>query len=215
MSKKKQSKFQGEKKTPAEYYELHTKAVEDLASADESNSPEVSQAELRKYRSGSRFRLPDWFKVLFIKFWFPASVCYFFIWGLSTYVSDLLDMLVITGIALGVVTEMLTNNVLRFFASTKGGYDWWMMLPQKTYWTFPLNILYAWMVLFLVFMTYNVINGLANILAGTEGNVILGVEPVLFGIFYTAFDMLLIEIKHLTESIFSDAIDKTNRGRGL
>lgn len=212
MSRKKQQKTQEEKKNPAEYYKLHTKAVEDLASADESNSPEVSQAELNKYRSGSRIRLPGWFKVIFIKFWFPASVCYFFIWGLSTYVTNLLDMLVITGIALGVVTEILTNNVLRFFASTEGEHDRWMMLPQKTYWTFPLNIMYAWMVLFLVFMTYNVINALANAAAGTTGVVVLGVEPVLFGVFYTAFDTLLIEMKHLTESILSDAITKTNRG---
>ena len=32
----------------AEYYRLNTKAVDDLVTADRSNSPQVSEAELRK-----------------------------------------------------------------------------------------------------------------------------------------------------------------------
>ncbi|MCD8223868.1 MAG: hypothetical protein LUC99_03295 [Clostridiales bacterium] len=212
MSKNKRKETEGEKKSTAEYYKLHTEAVEDLVNADESNLPEVSPEELRKYQSGSRFRIPVWLRILFIRFWFPAMVCYFFIWGLSTYVSNLLDMLVITGIALGVVTEMLTNNVLRFFAKTEGEHDRWMMFPQKSYWTFPLNILYAWVVLFLVFTLYNVVNLLYNRLTGTAGTVFLGVEPVLFGLFYLGFDTLLIEAKHLCGNIWRDALKKTNRG---
>ena len=35
-------------KAAAEYYKLHKQAVEDLAGADESNSPEVSEEELKK-----------------------------------------------------------------------------------------------------------------------------------------------------------------------
>lgn len=212
MSKKQKQKVQGEKKSPAEYYKLNTKAVEDLVEANESNSPVVSEEELQKYRSGSKIKVPVWFRILFIKFWFPAMVCYFFIWGLSTYVTNLLDMLVITGIALGIATDLLTNNVLRFFARTEGEYDRWMMFPKKAYRTFPLNILYSCVVLFLVFMLYNVINAIAGLLTGAMGTVILGVEPVLFGLFYMGFDMLLIEAKHLSQRILKDAMDKAVRG---
>jgi len=212
MKKRGKQNAQGEKKDLAEYYKLHKKAVEDLASADESNSPEVSEAELRKYRSGSRLRVPVWARILFIKFWFPAAVCYFFIWGLSTYVQNLLDMLAITGIALGIVTDLLTNNVLRFFARTEGEHDRWMMLPQKTYWTFPLNIMYAWIVLFLVFMAYNLVNTLLSVFAGPSGAPFLGVEPVLFGLLYLGFDTLLIEAKHLCGRIIQDAENKVRRG---
>lgn len=212
MSKKKKQAAQGEKRNPAEYYKLHTKAVDDLVNADEANSPEVSEEELKQYRSGSRLRLAGWVKILFIKFWFPAAVCYFFIWGLGVYVTHLLDMLFITGIALGMVTELLTNNVLRFFARTEGEHDRWMMFPKKGYITFPLNILYAWVVLFLVFILYNMINVLFNVLTGAEGAVILGVEPVLFGLFYMGFDTLLIEAKHLCGRILRDAMKKTIEG---
>ena len=181
----------------ADYYKLKTQAIEDLVTADESNSPEVSQEELRKYQSGPKLKVADWVKMLFVKAWFPGSVCFFFIWGLGGMVVDQLDLLFITGIALGVVTEMLTNNVLRFLEKKPGGNDRYMMFPQKGYITFPLNILYAFVLLFLVYTLYNIINLVIIQLTGAVDKVPLGVEPVLFGIFYMCFDMILIQGKHL------------------
>ena len=181
----------------ADYYKLKTQAIEDLVTADESNSPEVSQEELRKYQSGPKLKVADWVKMLFVKAWFPGSVCFFFIWGLGGMVADQLDLLFITGIALGVVTEMLTNNVLRFLEKKPGGNDRYMMFPQKGYITFPLNILYAFVLLFLVYTLYNIINLVIIQLTGAVDKVPLGVEPVLFGIFYMCFDMILIQGKHL------------------
>ena len=185
----------------ADYYKLKTQAIEDLVTADESNSPEVSQEELRKYQSGPKLKVADWVKMLFVKAWFPGSVCFFFIWGLGGVLADQLDMLFVTGIALGVVTEMLTNNVLRFLEKTPGGNDRYMMFPRKGYITFPLNILYAFVVLFLVFMAYNVINLVIIQLTGAVDTVPLGVGPVLFGVFYLCFDMILIQGKHLVQDV--------------
>lgn len=207
--RKKQKQDPQKEKSLSEYYKLNTKAVDDLVNADESNSPEVSPEELKKYRSGGRISLADWVKVLFIKFWFPAAVCYFFFWGLGTYVQNMLDMMFITGIALGMVTDLLTNHALRFFARKEGGNDRWMMFPKRGYITFPLNILYAWLVLFLVFIVYNVINAVIIALTGAVDTIPLGVEPVLFGLFYLGCDTLLIEAKHLLGRIVQDARDKT------
>ena len=181
----------------ADYYKLKTQAIEDLVTADESNSPEVSPEELRRYQSGPKLKIADWVKLLFVKAWFPGSVCFFFIWGLGGMVADQLDLLFITGIALGVVTEMLTNNVLRFLEKKPGANDRYMMFPQKGYITFPLNILYAFVLLFLVYTLYNIINMVIIQLTGVVDKVPLGVEPILFGIFYLCFDMILIQGKHL------------------
>ena len=63
------------------YYELKHKAIDDLVNADSSNSPEVSEEELEKYSSHKKLHLPSWFTVVFIKFWFSASICYFFFMG--------------------------------------------------------------------------------------------------------------------------------------
>ena len=117
----------------ANYYKLKTKAVKDLVEADESNSPEVSEEELNKYRSGPKLKVADWVKLLFLKWWFAGAVCFFFIWGLSGYMSNMLDTLFVTGIAMGIVTDILTNNALRFFEPTPGANDRYIMVTKRGY----------------------------------------------------------------------------------
>lgn len=199
MSKKHKNRPEKpEVKGQADYYKLKTEAVNDLVSANEENSPQVSEAELRAYRSGPKMKVADWVKMLFIKFWFAGAVCFFFIWGLGGFLADQLDLLLVTGLALGIVTDLMTNPVLRFFEKTKGENARWMMVTRKTHSGLFLNILYGYLVLFLVFVLYNVINIAAIRLTGApEDQVILGVEPILFGLFYLGFDLLLIKLKHV------------------
>ena len=210
MSKKRndeRSKPEVEKQ--AEYYRLKTEAVNDLVTANEENSPAVSEEELRAYRSGPKMKVADWVKILFIKFWFAAAVCYFFFWGLGGLLPSVLDQLVVTGLALGIVTDLLTSPVLRFFEKTKGENARWMMVTRKTYSSFFLNILYGYVVLFLVFTLYNVINIAAIQILGLPGDqVVLGVEPILFGSFYLGFDLLLIKMKHMIGGMIHDATKK-------
>lgn len=209
MSRRKEKEQQPEITRQADYYKLHTKAVEDLVTADASNSPEVSPEELRRYQSGPKLKVADWVKLLFIKAWFPGCVCFFFIWGLGGMLGDQLDLLVVTGIALGVVTELLTNNVLRFLEKKPGANSRYMMFPKKGYITFPLNILYAFVVLFLVYTLYNVINLVIIRITGMTDTVPLGVEPILFGLFYLGFDMMLIQGKHLILDIVRGARNRS------
>ena len=192
-------------RSAADYYKLNLKAVDDLVTADESNSPKVSEAELRRYRSGPKVRLSDTFKALLIKFWFNGATCFFFLWGLGTYLHSWLDQVVVLALALGAVNDLLTNNVYRFYARTPGANDRWMMFPQKAFYTLPLNIIYAVLLVFLVITTYNVINMAIIRLTGATDTVPLGVGPILFGLFTTAWDMLLIKIKHTAQSVLSDA----------
>jgi len=199
--KKRASKPEPEKE--ADYYKLKTQAVKDLVEANESNSPQVSKAELNKYRSKGRINLAQWVKFALIKVWFAGAVCFFFLWGLGGYMADLLDTLFITGIALGIVTDLLTNNVLRFFEKKKGEADSWMMITKKGYISFPLNILYAFVVLLAVFMFYSGVNLGISSITGNADKVYLGVEPVLFGLFCMGFDLLFIRIKLFILGLFN------------
>ena len=61
-------------RSAAEYYRLNTRAVDDLVTADVSNSPKVSRKELDKYRSGPKIHLSDWVKVILVKWWFAGAV---------------------------------------------------------------------------------------------------------------------------------------------
>ena len=212
MSRKSAVPHEPEKET-AEYYRLNTKAIDDLINADKTNSPVVSEEEKRRFGAAKKTFLPGWLKILIIKFWFPAAVCFFFLWGLGTYISDLLDMLVIIALALGAVTDLLTNNALRFFAQTEGANDKWMMVPKKRFLSLPLNILVSGIILFLVFTLYNMLNRfLISVTHAPAGSVPLGVEPILFGIFYLAFDSLLIFAKRLLMRIIADARSKVDSG---
>ena len=197
-------------RSAADYYKLHTKAVRDLAEANEENSPQVSRAELNKYRSHRGLRLSDNVKAVLVKYWFNAAVCFFFYWGLAYYVPNVLDNLVLMGIGMGVVTDLLTNNALRHLASTEDGNDRWMMFPNKGYASFPLNILYAFVVLAIVVMLYNVLNLiLIRLTGGEEGVAVLGVEPLLFGLLYLLVDLGMIQLRHLWLRIVSDARKRT------
>ncbi len=205
MAERKKGGGTGEqKRSAADYYKLHTRAVDDLIGADESNSPEVTEEELRQYRSGPKLRLAEWAKALLVKMWFAGSVCFFIFWGLSGYVADRLDLLLVFGAALGVVTDILTNNALRFLAKTEGAADRWMMFPQRGYLTFPLNIVYAFLPLVCVDYLYTLLNLALSALSGGSAGP-LGVGPILFGVFYTGFDLLFIFIKRTLRAVVEDA----------
>ena len=81
MARKQKNPPREPDRSAADYYRLNLKAVDDLVSADESNSPKVSEKELRKYRSGPKVKLSDTLKALLIKFWFNGATCFFFLWG--------------------------------------------------------------------------------------------------------------------------------------
>ena len=207
-SRRKKRTAPEESRATTDYYKLHTQAVDDLIHADETNSPEVSEEELRKYRSGPKFKLKDSAKAILIKMWFAGSVCFFIFWGLSGYLADQLDAMLAFGIALGVITDVITNNILRYYAKTDGANDAWMMFPKRRYLTFVLNILYAFVLLLCVNLVYHVLN---LVLAALGSDAVLGVGPILFGVLYTGFDLLFIQMKQLLLRIVSDA--KRSAGR--
>lgn len=201
---KNKTKTNEERKSAEEYYKLHSQAVKDLATANEENSPVVSEEELRKYRSGGKFRLGETAKALLLKYWFNGSICFFFFLGLGNYLRDLLDQLFVLGMAMGIITDILVNNALRYIAKTPGANDRWMMIPEKKLSSLFLNILYAYVVLAFVYMFYNIVNAILT----AAGKSLLTVEPLLFGLIYLGFDLLFISMKRLMGRIISDAKKK-------
>ncbi len=194
-------------KSASDYYKLNVRAVEDLVNADASNSPPVSEAELRKYRSGFRLKMPDRLKAVLLKAWFAGVICYFFMWGLSTLAIGQIEMLIILGTAHGVVTDLIANHLFRLYARPAGSNDRFMMFPRKSFASFPLNILYSLLLVFCVAETYNTVNTLA---VGYNGKMLLGVEPILFGVFTTAWDFLFLSMKRFLLRIAAEAKQKVS-----
>jgi len=196
------------KKKDNRNYELKSDAVEKLLKAEAGDVPEFSQEELKKYRSKGRINIPQPLKVIFLKAWFPGAVCYFILWGLGMYIYSLVDMLFIMGIVLGMATDLLTNNVIRFIETTPGENDKWLMFPKKGMISFFLNMVYALVLVICVYFLYSGINLVIVSIIGNPDTVPLGVEPILYGVFCMGFDLLFVGCKNLIKQILSDAMKK-------
>lgn len=190
-----------------DYYKLKTKAVESLVNAQDTS--DVSEEEIKLYKRKGLY-IPTAVKMLFIKFWFSGAVCFFFVWGLAIYVPDQLDLLVITGLAMGFVTDILQNNLIRFLEETEGANNRWMMFAKKRYISLVFNVLYSFVIVYCVYRTYAAINGVV-----VSRGLYLGVEPILFGVFYMAYDMIFIGIRNGIRTVFKDAEKKVNASKGV
>ena len=185
-------------------YELKSEAVEKLVDAQKGDVPQFSQEELNKYRS-KKLAIPEWLKIVFIKAWFAGAVCFFVLWGLGIYLSATLDMLFVAGAALGMVTDLLTNNVIRFIEKNPGSNDKWLLCARKGVAGFGMNLLCAFVILLCVYFTYSVINFTIISITGATDMVPLGVEPLLFGLLCMGYEMLLIGMKRMVQGIIRDA----------
>ena len=204
MSKKKKNKQTSYKKekTKTRAYELHSDAVEKLASADEGKE-KYSDKEIKQYKKGGLDAIPVWFKANFIKFWFYCAICFFFFMGVGYYLKAILDKLLVLAIATGIVNDILVANILRFFDDGSGNYTKWMLFSKKSYASFIFNLLYGFVLVFIVYLIYYGINKLVG---GA-----LVVEPFLFGGLYLILDTLFIGIKRLILKIVADANKKLEK----
>ena len=190
-------------------YQLKSEAVEELVEAMHDQAPQYSKEELEKYRSKKVIRIPNWLKFLLIKAWFAGAVCFFMIWGLGTYLGDMLDLMVVVGITMGMVTELLVNSILRFMEKYPGQNDKWMLFPKKTkLGSFFLNIVYGLVQIYCVYFVYTAVNAALAVMAGDPERVVIGVEPILFGLLCVGVDMLFIGIKRTFRNILRDAKEK-------
>ena len=206
--KQKRAAEREENRAAADYYKLNVQAVEELVTADETNSPPVPKAELRKYRAAPKRHIPDWLKAFLLKGWFAGVVCYFIIWGLGMFLPDTLDLLLVTGVVLGFVKDLLENSLVRFYADQEGANDRWMMFPKKGFISLPLNVLYALVLVFCVYQSYRAV----NLLFGTAERVI-GVEPLLFGVLAAVWDMVFLWMKRTAKAVVRDAKRKATEDR--
>lgn len=193
------------------HYKLNTKAVDRLVNANKMEIPadQLNKDPGKKFRGDFLDRIPSVVKALFIKFWFNGAFCFFIFWGLG--LSDSLDMIIIGGIALGMITDILVNNALRFLEVVPGENAKWMMFPKKKYWTFFANILYSMVVLFVVAWFYTVMNVFIASVSGGDTVIGFAAEPFSFGLLYMIFDLFFVGAKHLFIRIINDAKNKVNK----
>lgn len=181
-------------------YTLNTKAVDDLVEAHREPEKVKSVEDINavdQYQTSILSKIPVWVKALFLKYWFAGAVYFFIGFGLGSYLTDSEAMIIVLGGVMGLTTDVLLNNIFMHFQSDKE-YNSFMMVPVKKFWTLFINLIYAVIVVLCVVFTYNIINKwiiASQGLPATDNP--LPVEPLLFGLFYLAYDMAFIGIKNL------------------
>ncbi len=153
--------------------------------------------DIRGYRPRESFvrRQPAWVKACAVKWWFAGAVFYFIGWGL--FIGSQLDLTAALGLALGLVTEILINRALIFFESGRENYRRFIFCSPRGFLSIPINLAYGLLLSFAVGYTYHFINYAAvNLANAAPGTVFLGAEPLLYGLFFTGYDMLCVCIKN-------------------
>lgn len=192
------------------YYDLKTDKIDELVAILQGDTPEgenptsdieeitgekIESKSARKrnfdpYRRDKLSAIPVWLKALLIKWWFAGAVCYFVNMGLGIYIPSALDLLILDGLLCGLIADVVVNPIFRMLESDKKEYNPYIMFPfpVKQFWTLFANMLYYTVVFAGVNLCYLGINELITFTA---------VEPLLFGVFAVAVDMVFIGIKDL------------------
>ena len=73
-------------------------------------------------------------------------------------------------------------------------------------------MVFVFVIIISVYSLYNLINYTITSFTGNPESVPLGVEPILFGVFCTGFDMLYITVKNVLQNVIRDAKASARRG---
>lgn len=191
----------------ASYYDLKKDAVNDLVDAlKNDNGGQITNGkenkdqsqEFNPYSVDKLSKVPTWIKALFVKFWFAGAICYFCFWGLGNYIPSQLDLIVLTGIVMGLITDLIINNAFLYFQSDKREYEKYMFITVsgKKIWPIFANIVLGIVEQFGIVGIYSLINSHID-----KPGEMLGVEPILYGLFFVLIDMTLISIKNLIRKL--------------
>ncbi len=209
MAKPKRYPRRVNKDSDKDNYKINTSAVDRLVDASKGKAQKVDDSEVNQYKSGKLQRIPTFIKAIIVKWWFAGASCFFFLWGLGSVIHDQLALLFVFAFGLGVITNYLTNNFLRFLESSRQEYDIWIVFPWRKWWTIFLDIAYSFLLLYAVVKTYDLIN---IIVINTQGldptSVPLGVEPLLFGVFYVVYDLIVVWLRNLVVFIIKKIINR-------
>lgn len=164
-----------------------------------SKEAQKAPKEESPYKVSWLDRIPYWIKALFIKWWFFGVIYFFFVMGLSAIIGNenftAVIQIIIIGFAFGVITDLMTNNVLEMVESNKRESRYWAMWAGHKYYIFIVNVVYGFA---LGVATSLVCAQFTTLIDNATGSVNYWFrEPCTFALVALAIDMACIGIKDL------------------
>ena len=153
-------------------------------------------------------RISDRVKIAFIRFWFVGLIYYLVGWGTSLGLNENpLDFIFLLAIICAACLILIFNPITHYMFDIErnGKVINKDIAKRKIYQGVLLNLvefLRCFIVTYLIYLTYQLINQAIMNLAHIETIVIPG-EPILYGTFFTLYYELLTYIKDLILRLFS------------
>ena len=171
--------------------------------SDREQDRGLPQQETSKDAKDWLSRIPTALKAIIIKAWFAGAVYYFFNWSLDFQATDSLDLIVVTGAIIGVIMDLIVNKVLLSISTKGDGVQRYLMFYSKKFYSLILNTIYGVLLALLVALVYFAVNITVIALLGLPSDAVpLGVEPILFGIFYMLLDMAFVGCRNIVRRLW-------------
>ncbi len=100
-------------------------------------------------RRGFLEKVPYWVKAVLIKYWFFGVICFFVLMGLGLVITNALDKIVVCGLLGGMITDVVTDNILMMIESSDHESQWFMIYKKsKSVWSLIINLVYTLVLFF-------------------------------------------------------------------
>jgi hypothetical protein len=137
-------------------------------------------------------KIPYNIKTYILKFWFAGAVYYFAGWGIYSEQFDSFDETVLVGLVLGIVLDLLVNNILRFIETDKDKADIYLVSRKKKFYSIFISVFYGIILSVLIGYTYHFLNlGIIN-LFNKPDKIYIGGEPFGFGLLFVLYDYIIL-----------------------
>ncbi|MDR1094723.1 MAG: hypothetical protein LBL66_11310 [Clostridiales bacterium] len=165
--------------------------------AEQDRGIPARRGENKNAARGGLSRVPAFVKAALLKLWFAGAVYFFIGLGVADRKLDQLDLTVAIGLIMGLATDLAVNRVLMAIDNKKKRMPKYLMFYRKKWYFLCLNLLYGLILSALTAYTYHFINAAVNGARGLpDGSTAFGAEPVLFGVFFLAYDLLLVGLRN-------------------
>lgn len=148
------------------------------------------------YKIDRLAKIPAWIKVNLLKWWIAGAIYYFIGFGLLFTLSSFIDLVVYMGLAIGIINEYIIKNIILWMERENLSLGHYIEIESKGIKGVVLNFIFGIIISIIIAFTYEGINaGLIQLLGRNQSEVIIGTEPVLFGLFYVIYSTIYLQIK--------------------
>lgn len=153
-------------------------------------------SEVDPYSIDGLARIPNWIKIVFVKFWVVGAAFLFVVMGLSPDIFDTLDKLVLLILITTLGIEYISNTLIIFIdkPERRALHHLSHEFKRKSFYSLPITLIYS---AIMVLTTHFTLDFLVRLGMPTIGDLISEstADPITFAIIFLIYDTIYIFIR--------------------